>query len=72
MHGPGAGEDVSLQPPIPPAPVCNDPTGFFDEQAACRDVPRGQRQLEEPVEDAGRDPREVESRRAGSSQILEA
>ena len=60
-----AGQDVASEPPVAAVPVGDHPAGLLDQQAAGRHVPRRERQLEEPVEDAGRHPREVQAAAPG-------
>ena len=58
--------------PIVARPVGHHAPGFADQQRAGGHVPRAERLLEVAVEHTGRGPGEVEARRSGPAQVLEA
>ena len=51
----------------PPVEVGQLAAGLLDQERARRDVPGGEAELEEAVEDSGGDHREVERRRPGAA-----
>ena len=72
VDGGRSGEDVARQDVVGAGPVGDDAAGLPDQERPGGDVPRAERQLEEPVEHTGRHPRQVERGGAGPAEVLEA
>ena len=72
MHGGIGGEDGAGEVVGGAGPVADGSAGLFDQEATGRDVPGGEGEFEEAVEDPGGGPGEVERGGARAAEVLEA